>query len=63
MISKVPDLIKFGGITAGTGVFMNAVGPGTMGVRVAVRAKEILMGGHGTNTATMIDVHSRGKYK
>ena len=53
-------ILKF---SAGKGVFMNAVGPGTMGVRVAVRAKEILMGGHGTNTATMIDVHSRGKYK
>ena len=63
MKSKVQDLRKFGGITAGTGVFMNAVGPGTMGARVAVKAKGILMGGYGPKAATMVDVTTWGKYK
>ena len=48
---------------AGPGFFTNAVRPGTMGARGAVRAKEILILGpsHGANTATMIESPSRGK--
>ena len=63
MISKVPEFGKFGGIPAGTGVLTNAVGPGTMGARVAVKAKGILMGGYGPKAATMVDVTTWGKYK
>ena len=62
MISKVPEFGKFGGIPAGTGVLRNAPGPGTMGVRVAVKAKEILMEGVGPKAATMVDVTTWGKY-
>ena len=50
-------------VAAGPGFFTNAVRPGTMGARGAVRAKEILILGpsHGANTATMIESPSRGK--
>ena len=53
MIMKVP---------AGTGVLWSAVGPGTMGARVAARAREVRIHG-GTNTAGMESVTFRGKYK
>ena len=57
--------MKILNLPAGRGVFMNAEGPGTMGMgeRGAVKVKGTQMNQDGTNTATMIDVPSRGKYK
>ena len=48
--------------TADPGVLWSAVGPGTMGARVAARAREVRIHG-GTNTAGMESVTFRGKYK